>query len=225
MEKRIIALIPAKYNSKSIKKKNFQKINKKTLVEIAIDQSKRVKLIDQIFLNSENVKIKKIAEQKKIKFFLRDQNLSKFNTRSEFVISDFIKKQKLNDDDIIVYLQPTSPFRTAKHINESLKKFMQKPNLSLISVKKNNLTIFKSVKKISNFMKPIFSEKLLSKNRQSFPDTFLPNGAIYIFKIKEFKKKKNIPVHKFQPYIMNNIESLDIDNLEDLKYARKLSIA
>ena len=74
-------------------------------------------------------------------------------------------------------------------------------------------------------MKPIFSEKLLSKNRQSFPDTFLPNGAIYIFKIKEFKKKKNIPAHKFQPYIMNNIESLDIDNLEDLKYARKLSIA
>jgi CMP-N,N'-diacetyllegionaminic acid synthase len=218
----IIALIPAKYNSKSIKNKNLKKIGDKSLIEIAIDETKKSKQISKIYLNSESNIIAKIARKKKINFFQRDKKLSKKDTGSNLVIKDFIKKLKLKDNDILIYLQPTSPFRKIKHIDESIKKFLQKPELSLVSVKKNDQTIFKSVKKIkNNVMIPIFNSKFLTMNRQDFQDTYISNGSIYIFKIKNFKINNSIPVKKFQPYLMNKQESLDIDNINDLMEARR----
>ena len=218
----IIALIPAKYNSKSIKNKNLKKIGDKSLIEIAIDETKKSKQISKIYLNSESNIIAKIARKKKINFFQRDKKLSKKNTGSNLVIKDFIKKLKLKDNDILIYLQPTSPFRKIKHIDESIKKFLQKPELSLVSVKKNDQTIFKSVKKIkNNVMIPIFNSKFLTMNRQDFQDTYISNGSIYIFKIKNFKINNSIPVKKFQPYLMSKQESLDIDNINDLMEARR----
>ena len=218
----IIALIPAKYNSKSIKNKNLKKIGDRSLIEIAIDETKKSKQISKIYLNSESNIIAKIAKKKKINFFQRDKRLSKKDTGSNLVIKDFIKKLKLKDNDILIYLQPTSPFRKIKHIDESIKKFLQKPELSLVSVKKNDQTIFKSVKKIkNNVMIPIFNSKFLTMNRQDFQDTYISNGSIYIFKIKNFKINNSIPVKKFQPYLMNKQESLDIDNINDLTEARR----
>ena len=70
-------------------------------------------------------------------------------------------------------------------------------------------------------MIPIFNSKFLTMNRQDFQDTYISNGSIYIFKIKNFKINNSIPVKKFQPYLMNKQESLDIDNINDLTEARR----
>ena len=69
----IYGLIPAKLNSKSIHQKNLQKIKKKSLIEITIDQTKKTKKIDKIFVSSESDKIKKICKKKKL-FFLKETN-------------------------------------------------------------------------------------------------------------------------------------------------------
>ena len=74
----IYGLIPAKLNSKSIYQKNLQKIKKKSLIEIAIDQTKKVKKIDKIYVSSENKKIKKICEIKKVIFFKRNKLFSHY---------------------------------------------------------------------------------------------------------------------------------------------------
>ena len=65
------------------------------------------------------------------------------------------------------------------------------------------------------------NEKNLSANRQSFPDLYLPNGAIYIFKVKSFLKNNDFPISSAVPYIMDAKSSIDIDQYKDLKVARK----
>ena len=52
-----LAIIPARKNSKRIKDKNLQKINKKTLVDIAIDEAKKVKKINYVVVTSDSKKI------------------------------------------------------------------------------------------------------------------------------------------------------------------------
>ena len=59
-----LAIIPARKNSKRIKDKNLQKINKKTLVDIAIDEAKKIKKIDYIAVTSDSKKILDIAKKK-----------------------------------------------------------------------------------------------------------------------------------------------------------------
>ena len=62
----------------------------------------------------------------------------------------------------------------------------------------------------------LFDQSLSNANRQDLPATYRANGAIYVFKVSEFKEINGFPSNKGIPYIMNEIDSLDIDNYEDL---------
>jgi CMP-N-acetylneuraminic acid synthetase len=62
----------------------------------------------------------------------------------------------------------------------------------------------------------------LTENRQKLKKTFYPNGAIYIFKLKDFLKKKKVPISRSTPYIMRRADSLDIDNISDLQILKEL---
>ena len=138
------------------------------------------------------------------------------------VINEFIKKKKLKKNDVIVYLQPTSPLRKASHIREAIKMFKKNNSKNLISVKKIDMNIYKSLTINSGYLKNIFNEKYSVLNRQKFPSTYVPNGAIYIFLVKNFLK--NISHKGGIAFIMNETDSIDIDEYRDLLNAREISI-
>ena len=218
----IYALIPSKLNSKSIFQKNLKKINKKSLIDITISEAKKSKFINNIFVSSESEKINKICRKNKVNFFKRDKKFSSVNASSYQVINEFIRKKKLKKNDSIIYLQPTSPFRKKIHIDESIQMFIKNSFVSVIGVKKIDIDVFKCVKIISKRTKSLFKEKYMTTNRQNFPDVYEPNGAIYVFKVKNFLLKRHVPTSNCIPFIMNEKDSTDIDSIEDLRKARKL---
>lgn len=50
----------------------------------------------------------------------------------------------------------------------------------------------------------------------------MSNGAIYILKVKEFLKKSNFLLKNTTYFEMDEVSSLDINTLEDLKKANEL---
>jgi len=64
MKNNLIAFIPARKGSKSIKNKNLKLINKKSLVEITIDQAKKSNIFKKIILSSDSNKILNIGKKK-----------------------------------------------------------------------------------------------------------------------------------------------------------------
>lgn len=217
------ALIPAKLNSKSIPNKNLKKIGNKSLLDITIQEAKKIKEINEVIVSSESLIIKDICKKQKISFFKRNKLFSNHNATSAMVINEFIKKKKLKKNDVIVYLQPTSPLRKAPHIREAIKMFKKNNSKNLISVKKITMNIYKSLTINSGYLKNIFNEKYSVLNRQNFPSTYVPNGAIYIFLVKNFLKKKYITHNRGIAYIMNETDSIDIDEYRDLLNARKIN--
>ena len=63
---KVIALIPAKENSKGLKNKNIKKLNNLTLVEIAILASTKSQIIDQTYISTDSSKILNIGKKYKI---------------------------------------------------------------------------------------------------------------------------------------------------------------
>ena len=89
---KIIAIIPARGNSKRIKNKNLLKIFNKPILKINYNNLKKIKIFDKIILSSESSRIQKIS--KKIGYDLiinRPKNLSKDKTSTVSVISHAIK--------------------------------------------------------------------------------------------------------------------------------------
>ena len=56
--------------------------------------------------------------------------------------------------------------------------------------------------------------------RQSLPDVYIRNGAIYLIRRDLFKKRRQLIGKKCLGYIMSDDESINIDTLIDLKIAK-----
>ena len=220
----IIALIPAKKNSQDLKNKNLKKLNRVSLFELAILAAKKSKFINKIYLSSDSKEILNIGKKYNINLIRRKKSLSTNSATANSLILDFINNNLKNNNKnyIIVYLQPTSPFRNNTHIDQAIGKLIKNKLRSVLSVNENK-NFFKLFKKNKDTLTPFFNDKHVTNNRQNLKKIYSPNGAIYIFYVSDFIKNNKLSFIKSGYYIMNRIDSIDIDDKEDYELAKFLS--
>ena len=83
-------------------------INKKPLIEYAIDAAMQSKIFNKIFINSDDSVFEKISKKKNIEFYKRNKKLGSSSTKSDDVVYDFIKN---NPCDIIFGLIQSHLFK------------------------------------------------------------------------------------------------------------------
>ena len=77
---KFLAVIPARSNSKSIKKKNIFIVNKKPLIQYTLEELNK-SLIKEKYLLSDDKKIKELAKKFNLSIdYIRPKNLSKSTT-------------------------------------------------------------------------------------------------------------------------------------------------
>ena len=132
-KEKYLALIIARKNSKGLKNKNIKIIKSKPCIEWTFIESKKSKLIDEILLSTDSKKIITIAKQYKILTpFIRPNYLAKDNTSVLEVIKhalSYLKKNIEEKFDNIILLQPTSPLRKAKHIDQAIIYYSKKKKI------------------------------------------------------------------------------------------------
>jgi CMP-N-acetylneuraminic acid synthetase len=222
-DKKICAVIPARGGSKGIKNKNLSKINGYTLVDIAIKEALKSKFISKVILTSDSKKILEIGRKyKQVILHKRSKELSNDQSKIVDVLLDLAKKEDLLD--IIVLLQPTSPFRKYIDIDKCLKKMLEHDYKTAVSVKKLNSNpewLFRI--NSNNQIKPIMRNFPTSTNRQENKEYYQFSGDIYASKISWLKKKKTFVSNKTLSYLMKDQISIDIDEPIDLEIARLLA--
>ena len=219
---RILGLIIARKNSKGLKNKHLIKIKNKYCIEWTFEAANKSKMLDFCMLSTDCKKIIKISKKYKINApFVRPANLSRDKSSIYKVINHSIRWLKKNNKnfDIVVVLQGTSPLRKSYHIDQAIKLFFKKKKnvKTLVSGFKISNKNYWILKKNNEFVELIFKQKKLMR-RQDNKNLYMPNGAIFISKIKNlnsFYSKKTIL------YKMKEKESIDIDTIEDLKLVRR----
>ena len=121
--------------------------------------------------------------------------------------------------DIIILLQPTSPLRTTKHINEALELFINSNVDTLVSVTEvpHNMNPYSIMELKDNGYLVPFMEFDENKNlRQLKPKYYARNGAaIYICTYECLMEKNTLYGERIIPYIMKKEESFDLDDQVD----------
>ena len=220
MSRRIFALIPARGGSKGVKRKNLAVIAGRSLLQIAISEAKSTNRFDDLIVSSDAREILDAAVSLGATPLLRPIALSGDDSPADETILHFIQTHRLENDAIVVYLQPTSPLRTAEHIESAIIEFLEKTPAALISVSAASPSLFKVFKLgVDGTLVGLNGPDAPYTARQEIPELFSPNGAIYMFSVESFMKAKRIPRVGATPFVMTERDSLDIDTPRDLHAA------
>ena len=219
---RILSIIPVRGGSKAIPMKNLVLLNKKPLLYYTVTASLKSSFINRTVISTDHEDIGKYARKIGAEVIMRPSKLAGDKTQTEPVmlhVIEYLKKKKNYIPDFIVLLQNTSPFRNAKHIDEAFKLFFKKKYDSLLSGFSSDELIW--MKKNHQFY-PLNYNLDNRPQRQKINPFYLENGAIYITKLKNFKKTHCRISGKMGFYTMPKELSIEIDNKSDLKMARKI---
>jgi N-acylneuraminate cytidylyltransferase/CMP-N,N'-diacetyllegionaminic acid synthase len=193
MPQKILAIIPARGGSKGIKNKNIKPFNGKPLIAYAIAAAQNSKLINKIVVSTESEAIAQIAKKLGAEVpFLRPKKLARDNSLVKDAVLHLLKTLKEEyhyQPDYIVLLEPTSPLRLAKDIDNALSLLFSRKAGALVSVYVTEQLLF--IKDKLAKLKIVSSKKFLkSTNRQQLPPTYKFDGFVYAVKTEVFLKEK-----------------------------------
>ncbi|RLJ01508.1 MAG: hypothetical protein DRP08_05440, partial [Candidatus Aenigmatarchaeota archaeon] len=217
MKRQILAIIPARWGSERISNKNIKEFSGKPLMVWTIEAALGSKKIDRVVVSSDSDKILKIAEKHGAEPIKRPKELAHGKSITEecmLHVLEVLGKEGYNPSAVIL-LQPTSPLRNSRHIDEAIECFEKNGNDSLLSVSENRKFIWKRDGSPMNYdpmNRPMSQDKAWE---------LAENGAIYITKTNVLKKYRNRLGGKIGFYVMGNEESIEIDNHFEFYLAEK----
>jgi len=143
--KKVIIIMPVKYQSKRLKEKNILPIKNLPMFVYVAKKFIRSKIFSKLIVSTESHKIKKLCEDYDINYINRPKYLSKSHIEKQEVIVHAVKNLKMiNKNDIIISLQPNSPEVKISDIKKALNFFKNKLYKNskikeLICVNRNNI--------------------------------------------------------------------------------------
>lgn len=213
---KVLAIIPARGQSKGLPRKNILPINNRPLIYWTINAAQRSQIIDRVILSSEDEEIIGVAKTLGCDVpFTRPQCLATDEAQSIDVVLHAI--DELSGYDFVVLLQPTSPLRTGVDIDEAFRHMKSLHASSCVSVcEASESPYWMYVINKDGHMKSVLSSQSITQ-RQKLPPTYILNGAIYIANVDWLKKNKNFLADGCVPYVMPKNRSLDIDTIQDFQ--------
>lgn len=223
---RILALIPARGGSKGLPRKNIKELNGKPLIAYSIASAMESKYIlkEDIICSTDSEEIAEIARKFGAQVpFIRPKELAADESTTMSVIlhaMDWIEKNIDRKYGYLIFLSPTSPLRTGKHIDEAIKILFEKKGSGLVSVTRaSESPYWMKIKTGEGKLLHFIGESDKYNRRQACPDVYVLNGAIYIAKWKVLKEDKSFEKRDCYGFIMDRESSADVDSLMDFKIA------
>ena len=212
----ILAIVPARGGSKGIKNKNLALCAGKPLIDWTLEDVDQSSLITRTVLSSDDEAILSHHRGHQCLPMQRPAEFAQDSTPTEAVIYDVVERCGY-DPDIIVLLQPTSPVRHGRHIDEAIQMLDKTGAQSVLSVVPSHAFIWEGPEPFS-----ITYNWARRPRRQDMPLHFEENGAIYVFTREHWERRHNRIGGKIALYVMPEEARIQVDTPFDLWMAGKI---
>ena len=217
--KTFLGIVPARGGSKRLPRKNMLNLCGKPLIAWSIEAGLNSKYIDKVVVSSDDDEILNISSNFGADIIKRPYELAN-DTATTF---DTVKHtiDNFENYDYIVLLQPTSPLRNEKHIDEAIELLEEKQADGIVSVcEMDHSPLWSNTLPEDGNMRGFLREEILNKRRQDLEKYYRLNGAIYICKTDKLLENKSFFLKdNIFAYIMDRKSSIDIDEEIDFLFA------
>jgi CMP-N,N'-diacetyllegionaminic acid synthase len=217
----VVALIPARGGSKRLPRKNLRLVGGQPLVARAIAAARDARRIDACYVSTEDDEIAALARSLGAQVLARPPALA-----GDLAQNDAVARHVLDTlaaegamPAVLVLLQPTSPLRTAGHVDECLDAFLGSEALSAMSLCAATHHPGKYVRLENGAVEPYTSDADMEARHQDLAPVFRQNGAIYAVRADAFLRTGRFYLRPCLPYLMTPADSIDVDDEVDLMLA------
>ena len=223
---KVLYLIPARGGSKGLPGKNIKKLNGKALINHSVDFARNFTDDSNICVSTDSTEIIKCVENNNLKVhFKRPTQLASDTANTIEVINHALDHYKSKGElyDVLILLQPTTPYRRIDDLTNMIDLWDNKIDL-LVSVKESHDSPYFNLFEENSKGYLFKSKESIVTRRQDSPKVFSMNGSIYIYNVNSINSKSTKNLTKIKKYIMKDpIYSIDIDNEFDWEIAKLFS--
>lgn len=223
---KIVALIPARGGSKGLPGKNIRPLLGKPLIAYTIDAARQCPGVDAVYVSTEDTAIRCVSEEAGATVVERPDHLANDVASTLDVVRHFLDWRRTTHGawpETLVLLQPTSPLRDTRHIQEALQLYGIYPRrtdaigATMVSVTQAKPLSWQGGLDSSGQL--VFHDRLdTNRNRQAEAANYVLNGALYISAPERFYND-TLMQPALYPYVMPADASVDIDTAADFELA------
>jgi CMP-N-acetylneuraminic acid synthetase len=196
----------------------------KPLIQWTIEAGLNSLVIDHVIVSTDDIEIADVAHACGADVpFMRPAELGADNSNSYVVLEHAYRtlKELGQDYTYIAMLQPTSPFRTARHIDDAANLLEEKDADGVIGVTEIGHPLqWCNTLPESLEMDGFINVSDANSPSQKFEKSYCLNGAIYITSIdRMLKENSHVYGSSMFAFIMDRRDSIDIDSAFDFEMA------
>ncbi len=208
----IIAFVPVRSGSKSIKDKNIKPFYGKPLIYWVLNALQNATGVNKVVVALDSntyAELVKSFEFSKIHIYNRKPENAIDTASTESVMLEYLQSAGLENDDLFMLVQATSPLTTSVDIDSAIRQFAYSGKDSMISCVKTKRFFWKNDGTTINY------DYQKRPRRQDFDGMFMENGAFYLNKVFNVLRDKNRLSGNIDIYEMPEYTALELDEPAD----------
>ncbi len=222
----VLAIIPARAGSKTIRHKNIQLVGGKPLIVHSIEHGLQSGLIDRVIVSTDSEEYAEIARSAGAEVpFMRPEEFAQDHSTDLETFKhalEWLRENEGYNPEITVNLRPTFPLRKIEDIDAVISLLKDQDNLdSVRSVVSALHTPYKMwFTDDDGILKPIIDHDIHDAHnlpRQVLPKTYLQNACIDAVRTSVIFEKDSMSGDTIYGYQMEDF--FDIDTPQDLRLA------
>lgn len=217
-----LGVIPARGGSKGVERKNIRSLADRPLIAHTIDAANRSDELDRAIVTTDDTEIRRVAREYGADApFLRPAELATDQAAMAPVVEHAVSYLEDEDDytcSAVVLLQPTSPLRTASHIDRAIQRHRETDATTVISVFEDHSYRWRPQ---DGGAEQLNYTGDVSRRQDKAPE-YVENGAIYIVDAEHFLTHGDLRGGTVGLFEMSERRSTDVDTEFDLWLAEQL---
>lgn len=213
----VLALIPARGGSKRLPGKNLLPLAGRPLIAWSIEDARAVPGIDDVLVSTDDAAIAEAARQHGASVpWLRPAELASDQASSNDVVLHALAQCALAGHayDIVLLLQPTSPFRDLAKIREALAQCVRhggEPVVAMAPARSHPAWCFHV--REDGTMQPVLDGAGVHRRSQDLAPAFEISGNLYAMGVSQFQAARSFFTPRTRALVIDDpMQAVDIDD-------------
>lgn len=208
----ILAVVPARGGSKGVPRKNIRLLSGEPLLGYTLRTASEVEEIDLLVVSTEDSEISEVAESYGVRVIRRPLELASDTASTESAllhVLDVLASEGLHFDMVLV-LEPTSPFRSVNTITGAITACATGPAPSVLAVRETRENVGHI---LYGCFRPLVPDA--PRRRQERQPLYVESSTIYACRTDYLRRTGTLVTDNWGTVVVPDFEAADINTEDD----------